>query len=456
MIGREAFDSAEEQLSEMTGMQLSEATALLEEHDGDPNAAAEAYFNQINTPSSETMTDGSTTTTSTNSINLSSVDLLFENTAAMTDSDRPTATVVGRRLNETTANNNHSDSNEPLHKRTVHVAFFQNTIIFFEKVPDKASKKARRGVHTYDSTAGPYANRPDISSWVGDMLEIQRVSVGDANYKKVMADMNNNRVPSVIDQNDTGSRRREQFSLVLHDLRTKAPPPVVTTSISSSKNFQGAGHSLGGSRGSNGSRTPERSTISTSSSTTAAASSSKSSNNNNKESNVNMLDVAFVLLGAVMCPLLCSFLFGWNVHLGHSVIGGFLSFYAVKAWRTLSQVTLEYTVVDPLKPTTKIKFQLCGTRTTWTQTFNHSHTLQMLHMSVAEQLFGKSSTEYRDFFTDLTTAEEGTEAEDLALTLHAGFGRQKRMLNAFDTITTIKDAKLIQERLEVTVKKGAL
>ena len=168
--------------------------SLADAHDGDANAAAETFFlsqdNDVEVDD-ENVEDSTTT-----------VEQLLQNTTTMTDEERKRRrpASAGRRLNSSsTSSSSSSTSSAEVRVRTIHVAFFKQSVTFFESIPSKSSSSSsssrRRGVHTFETSAGPYSDRPDISSWIGDAHEIERVGATDSNYNQVVSDMHASRVP---------------------------------------------------------------------------------------------------------------------------------------------------------------------------------------------------------------------------------------------------------------------
>ena len=464
MIGREAFDSPAHHLSDMTGMSLPQATILLSEHDGDANEAAEAYFLSQATASSSTPTPTPTPTPEPNATN--AIDQLLENTSPMSESSSTNrATSFGRRLNDSRSS---TVVPESILKRTVHVAFFKDCILFFEE-PKLKVQKRRRGIQTYSSNTGPYHDRPDISSWVGSMIEIGRINSSDKRYQQVTKDMNSNKVPNLPlfqskANNATAavSNERVQFNLILHDLREKLPPSIVSSEKTSSFNFAGTGNSLGG--GGNKSKrpsTPERNNLSIKKLTR-----DKSSIHIYGTWYVNQFqcDLLIILLGAIVFPLFFSYVLQWNnVNLYYSIFGIATTYIAIQYYKQSFQIVLKYTTVDATKPTTTLKFQFQNTRITWTQTFNHDHSIMDLYLGIVEKIFGKESGEYRNFFSETLKNSSGSGSgsgsgsdntrsiNDAEMFVKLLAGRDRRLLNCFDTNVSLKDEKLIQERVEVVV-----
>ena len=459
MIGREAFDTPEEHLVDLTGMSLADARRFLVDHDGDANAAAETFFlsQDDDVEVDDEDVEDSTTT----------VEQLFQNTTTMTDEERKRRrpASAGRRLNSSsTSSSSSSTSSAEIRVRTIHVAFFKQSVTFFESIPSKSSSSSsssrRRGVHTFETSAGPYSDRPDISSWIGDAHEIGRVGATDSNYNQVVSDMHASRVPNLsffrpeeeeVQERSGGSNTaRVQFSLILHDLRESdapPPPPSSSSSSSSSSIFAGAGNTLGGGSGGSG--------VTKSKKNSKKFFQQESEGGFTDQTKMEMVAAAF---GAVACPLLCFLLLGIDVHLGYSVVGGAVALYGRRWWikkRKEIVVKVKHVVVNEEMPMTTIKFQLVGSksRETWTQMFNETHGVQSLHLSVVERLFGGESAEYREYYLALKVGvdEEEEEKKELVVRLRVGFGREKRMLDGFDAKTTLKEAGLLKERVEVLV-----
>ena len=470
MIGREAFDSPEEHLQEMTGMSLEDATRFLEEHNNDPNAAAEAYFLSLD---NATTTDTDTDIDLPNPATISSVDRLLQSTptAQATHKERKSTLFSGgRRLNSPASSAQPAvDPTIPannLPTRTLHVAFFKTSVVFFEAPPNKELKKRRRGVHTSKSFAGPYDHRPDMSPWINTMEEQGRVQESQPTYTAMMADMNNNRVPDLHFLRSS-TATPSQLSFVLHDLRTFAAPPIVSApaSSTSSPTFHGAGNTLGAGSSSSSSRhqaNPQSST------TTTTATATKAESSFNQQQKVT---IASVVCGAVLFPLLCSFLLAWNVNLWYSMCGGVVGWGLLRvgtAVTTPAVVALEYVVVNEAAPTTTIKFLFVLSSSSfpyaWTTELNHTHTIQDLHLYVAATVFGRESVEYRSVFDTLWKERETVESETeqqqerkddqgLVVGLTVGVGQRQQILNPFgaDGGKSLKEGKLMQQRIGVAI-----
>ena len=441
MIGREAFDSPEEHLAELTGMTKTQASRYLKAFN-DPNEAAEAYFQELDqaTEPQPSHKDNEGNEGNKDS-NTSSVDRLLQSTPPTDRSSSESATsrssssislrnpvhqIGGRRLSSEP-----NSSNGATRTRTLHVAFFQQTVVFFEVPQTKQPKARRRGVHTSSSFTGPYDNRPDISRWIGENKEVGRISQTDQLYENVVSDMNNNKVPNLPWlRNDKNND--VQFSFVLHDLRKHGAPPVLASSSSSGNTttFRGTGNVLGGSGGSGGTRnrTPTRPI------------NASTAGKDQKQSSMHDARIILgIVLGFAVClPLFCSYVLNRHVHLGYSIVGGLVGWLGVKGWETVSQpavVQLQYVHLDAHKLKTTLKFS--WGRETWTKEYNHEHTVRQLHMSVVECLFGRDSAEYRGFYKAVVDNisgnghEEGFQKKkvELIVRMRTGFGNQKRELD---------------------------
>ena len=472
MIGREAFDSPEEHLADLTGMTKAQASKYLKAFDNDPNEAAEAYFQQLDQDvnatepqlSNEDNEDHEDNEDNEDN-NTSSVDRLLQSTPPTKNNEsatshsssnislrNPVHQIGGRRLSSAP-----NSSNGATRIRTLHVAFFQQTVVFFEVPQTRPPKPRRRGVHTSSSFTGPYDNRPDISRWIGENEEVGRISQTDQLYENVLADMNNNKVPNLPWlRNDNNNN--VQFSFVLHDLRKQGAPPVLASSSSSGNTttFRGTGNTLGGGGGSGGTRnrTPTRHIH------------ASTAGKDQKKPSMHDARIIFgVVLGCAVClPLFCSYALHCDVHLGYSIVGGMVGWLGVKGWETVSQpavVQLQYVHLDAHKLKTTLKFS--WGRETWTKEYNHEHTVQQLHMSVVECLFGRDSAEYRGFYERVVDhssrngngngngQDEEKEKVELIVRMRTGFGNQKRVLDPCGVSggKTLQEEKLIMERIDV-------
>jgi hypothetical protein len=449
MIGREAYDSPEEHLHEMTGMSLEEAAVFLSQHDNDPNVAAEAYFLALEEKEQNANINPSNQT--------NSVDHLFQNTpkgeASISSNNFNPLFGSGRRLHEKSHPVNDTTNLEADVIRTLHVAFFKDAIIFFETPKQNTNKIRRRGVHTSSSYNTPYENRPDISSWIGNNVETGRVQ--DTNkelYESVLADMNNNKVPKLpwLKNNTGDESTRMQFSFILHDLREFASPPILPSSTANNSSFLGTGNKLGGSgnnrESDNRGRTPKR---------YAPPSNGVNQRDSSKKrlfKNEKLICFSFVGGFGILFPLFFSYILNFNVNLFYSLVGGIfghMMFHGLQIIMKPSVIPLEFTVLDENKEKTMLKFSFG--RYTWTNEFNHDHTIKQLYLNVVESMFGSNHPQYRTFYEAITVRNEGNEMKkELILCLKTGFGQGKKLLDPIvDGSKTLKNEKLLMQRIEV-------
>jgi hypothetical protein len=376
---------------------------LLDSHDGDINAAAEAHFNLNNgsTPSADDSPE-------------EVVSQLFEGAKARSDGDNFSGS--GRTLN--------SEPGLDENTREVHCAFFSDAVVFFEiaKTDDRKRKPRRAGVHTVKSTAGPYENRRELGWITSDMKEKHRVTADDPDYKAVVENMHAGRVPDFLTEQPANGARTS-MGFMLHDHRSVAAPPNVSASSTSSK-WSGQGHSL---RDNSSDGLPRE----------------------KKEGRaVDKMEVystpAVVLCMAVVVPLALS----WqhvNVHLGHALLGGTIGYAMANSLPGLSffrRAEFQF-VLDAEKPTITVKVRF-GRQPLWEEKFNPDvHTLDTLHRVLSKKVLVDED------FQDETNLRNGGTLDSL---LKISYGFPRKTLKP-DSKISLREAKLDKEIITVEKKK---
>ena len=218
------------QVAEITGLPVSEAAKLYEVHGG-VEAAVAAHFDAGPLPPS----DGAPPHDPPQGASApSAADRLLE--AAKARGEAPEA---GRRLNE--------DAGPAPRTRDVTVLFCADGVAFCERPPSQPAER-RTGLHTFGARR---AALPPALEGLEDHSVLASFSDSDPQYREVMAQLEDNRVPRALgaDAWDRGV----QFAMVLRDVRPESMAvlqrlPGQPQQSGGAARFGGGGHTLGSAR----------------------------------------------------------------------------------------------------------------------------------------------------------------------------------------------------------------
>lgn len=451
-----------ETISAATGLPLRAAARLLAAHNGDANAAVNEYLNSQNVDfgtgragstvgshSSESLsrnggsegaedeesasatdrvdrnraTSGATASrTRPDDAEESSADAierLFNSAKLKTDDDSINRHPGGRRLG-TEKSSLPSSSLPSDAPEEIHIAFFRHCIVFFS---EDSSKKAssRRGVHTFQSTLGPYEKYPYLH-WIGSMTEVYRaVDNESVEYKRLLSDLRANRVPNLpffrqLKRPKGTDPSRPSVSFILHDHRQQEAPPQFSSS--SSKYFTGSGSTLGGTASKQITR--------------HSHGEQKALRNGNP---IRIVQTCVVLGFSVGFPLVCNSA-GLEVNLFHAIVGAIVGAMIMHWWPVPSSPQA-FALNNDL-PTTQLKFRVKGRQlltnqsSTFRLTFNQDvHSLKEIYDAVANHFVESEMASWQgrsfDLFTDYP----------------------RKLLDPKDDKTTLSDANLLQANVTI-------